>query len=82
MHERKYKIENNQIVRRCDGMPISEDEPLFILRAQDVNALPMIMAYHAICLNLRHQANVIMSIKDFKNFKTKHPERMKEPDSE
>lgn len=80
MHERKYKIEDNLLVRRKDGVPVSEDEPLFILRAQDVNALPILLAYHIICKDLNHKAKVVESIKDFDDFKKEHPERMKEPD--
>jgi len=82
MHERKYKIENNRLVRRHDGVPLPEDEPLFILRAQDKNALPVLLAYHIICENIEHQANVTKSIRDFQEFIRKHPDRMKEPDTE
>jgi len=80
MRERKYKIEDNRLVRRADGVPVPDDEPLFILRAQDQNALAVIMAYHAICTNLDHKAEIINSMKDFKQFRDEHPERMKEPD--
>jgi len=81
MIERKYTIENNRLVRRSDGVPVPEDEPLFILRAQDIKALPVILAYQIICNNLTHTTNVIKSIKDFTEFRDKYPERMKEPDS-
>lgn len=81
MQERKYKIEDGRLVRRADGVPVPEDEPLFILRAQDRNALPVLVAYNAICQNLEHNANVTKSIKDFTDFRNSNPERMKEPDS-
>jgi hypothetical protein len=83
MLERKYKIDKDtgRLVSRAEGVPVPEDEPLFILRAQDRNALPMLMAYHAICQDLNHQGNVIKSINDFDEFRKKYPDRMKEPDS-
>ena len=83
MHERKYKIDKDtgRLVRRADGVPVPEDMPLFILLAQDQNALPMIMAYHAICRDLNHKANVTKSIEDFDEFRKKNPDQMKEPDS-
>ena len=80
MRERKYKIEDNKLVRRSDGVPVPEDEPLFILRAQDRNALSTIMAYHMICGNIQHQAFIKKSIDDFADFRNRFPERMKEPD--
>ena len=82
MQERKYKIENNKLVRRCDGVPVPEDEPLFILRAQDIKALPILLGYHVICQNLSHQAGIVKSIKDFTDFRDMNPDRMKEPDTE
>jgi len=80
MRERKYKIEFNRLVSRTTGEPLPEDEPLFILRAQDKNALATLMAYHMICNNLQHKAEVKKSIDDFKEFRDKFPERIKEPD--
>ncbi len=83
MHERKYTInEDGKLVRRVDGVPVPDDEPLFILRAQDKNTLPVLLAYHIICQDLSHKANVVKSIKDFQTFQNKHPERMKEPDTD
>lgn len=80
MIERKYKIDNGRIVRRADGVPIPEDEPLFILRAQDINALPALLAYHVLCKDLNHKASIVKSINAFKQFATENPDRMKEPD--
>ncbi len=83
MHERKYTInEDGKLVRRVDGVPVPNDEPLVILRAQDKYALPLLLAYHILCQNLTHKANIIRSIQDFQEFQEKHPERMKEPDTD
>jgi len=80
MIERKYKIENDRLVRRDNGVPIPDDEPLFILRAQDVKALPILIAYKIICRDINHVAGIVKAINDFTNFRDNHPERMKEPD--
>jgi len=80
MRERKYKIDDNRLVRRADGVPVPDDEPLFIMRAQDKYALSIIIAYHAICTNLEHKSDINKSMQDFRDFRDKHPERIKEPD--
>ena len=80
MIERKYKIENNRLVRRSDGVPIPDDEPVFIFLARDIKALPILLAYRIICRNLAHIAGIVKSIEDFTKFRDSHPERMAEPD--
>jgi len=81
MKERKYKILDNQLVKRDGEVPVPDDEPLFILRAQDRKALPAIVAYCEILDNIDHRASVKKTINDFREFQAKNPERMKEPDS-
>jgi len=82
MIERKYKIQGDRLVKRNTEVPIPDDEPLFILRAQDRKALPALLAYLMILDNIDHKANVKKSVDDFRQFQFDHPERMKEPDSE
>lgn len=79
MRERKYKIKDGKLVKRSTEVPVPEDEPLFILRAKDRNALPAIVAYSLICDNLEHRQEVQKSVNDFKNFLRLNPEKMKEP---
>jgi len=81
MQERKYIIQESRLVRRSDSVPVPDDEPLFILRAQDRNALATLMAYVSICVNLEHRRNVMKTVNDFTNFRNNNPEKMKEPDS-
>lgn len=81
MHERKYTIENNKIVKRSTGVPVPEDEPLFIFRAQDRKALAALVAYSMVVDNLEHRESVTKSINDFRDFQEKNPEKMKEPNS-
>jgi len=80
MIERKYKIENNMLVRRSDGVPVPDDEPVFIFRAQDIKALPILLNYRIICRDINHIAGIVKAIQDFTRFRDKNPERMKEPD--
>jgi hypothetical protein len=85
MQERKYKIEVQDgvgtLVNKFTGKPVPDDEPLFILRAQDVNALPSLMAYMVLCKDLHHREESTKSVVDFRNFRDANPERMKEPDA-
>ncbi len=79
MNERKYKIKDDQLVKRDREKPVPEDEPLFILRAKDRKALPAILAYHMICDNLDQMESVKKTIDDFRSFQEKYPEKMGEP---
>ena len=80
MYERKYDIKDGKLVKRDTGIPLPDDEPLFVLRAQDKHALAILGAYHAFTENLQHKADVLLVIKDFQEFERKHPDRMKIPD--
>lgn len=79
MNERKYKIKNNQLVKKDKEIPIPEAEPLFILRAKDRKALPALLGYHMICDNLDQMESVTKTINDFRDFQEKYPEKMGEP---
>ena len=80
MYELKYKIENNRLVKKSDGKPIPDDEPVFIFRGQDRKALAAMVAYCTILDDLDHRASVKRAIDAFREFMEKHPDRMKEPD--
>ena len=80
MIERKYKIEDGRLVRRADGVPVPEDEPLFIFRAKDTNSLSVLISYQMICKDLNHRAHIKKSIEAFQKFAKDHPERMRDPD--
>lgn len=79
MLERKYKIENNQLVKRSTGVPVPDDMPCFILLAQDRKALAVLTAYSMILDNLDQKEAVTKCINDFREFLEKHPDRVKEP---
>ena len=86
MHERKYEIKNNRLVKRSNQVPIPDNEPLFIFRAKDRKALPALVAYSLILDNLdqkesvtKTKESVTKTIEDFRDFSEKYPFLMKEP---
>ncbi len=79
MHERKYKIMDNKIVKRSNQAPIPDDEPLFIFRAKDRKAISALVAYNMILDNLEQKESVTKSINDFRAFAEKNPDLMDEP---
>lgn len=80
MKERKYKIKDGKLVKRIGEIPVPEDEPLCIFRAQDRKALAVLVSYRMIVDDLEHKAELTKTINDFREFLANHPERMKEPD--
>ena len=62
------------------GKPIPDDEPVFVLRAQDLHALHAMRHYLVFCTEPDQVAAVNRRIADFEAFAVAHPERMKEPD--
>ena len=84
MNERKYKTEIQdaevKIINRETGIPIPDNEPLFILRAKDKKAGETLAFYCGLLDNLNHRQLVVESIKEFDRFEKQNPQLMKEPD--
>jgi len=79
MFERKYKIENGLLVKREDGVPVPDNEPLFILRAKDAKAMPVLLAYQAIVNTLEMKKAVAVCVEDFRKYAENNPEKISEP---
>lgn len=79
--EPKYDAVDGRIVNRATGVPIPDDEPVFVLRAKDANAARTLRAYHMNCHDPKHRAVVARRIADFERFAEDHPDRMKQPDT-
>lgn len=79
--EPKYTIRNGRIVNRASGEPIPDDEPVFIFRARDKLAVGALLAYSMKGLTGNHYAAVRKRVKHFRAFASRHPERMKIPDT-
>jgi len=79
MHERKYEIKDNRIVKRSNQVPIPDEEPLFIFRAKDRKALAALLAYSMILDDLAQKEAVMKSVNDFREFQEQNPDKMAEP---
>lgn len=81
--ESKYtsSSKDGRLVNRETGKPIPDDEPVFILRAQDVHALGAMRCYASLVAEIDQFHAVTERIKDFEAFAKANPSRMKEPDA-
>ncbi|MCQ9378838.1 KTSC domain-containing protein [Methyloversatilis sp. XJ19-49] len=81
--EPKYTTatKDGRLVNRATGKAIPDDEPVFVLRAQDALALPALEAYAALVSDHTHAHAVEQRIDAFIKFADAHPERTKLPDT-
>jgi hypothetical protein len=81
--ESKYttSAKDGRLVNRASGKAIPDDEPVFVLRAQDVHALPALLGYMTLVENDAHRAALQARALAFEAFREAHPERMKFPDT-
>ena len=75
---------SGQIVKRSNGDLIPEDEPIFILRARDYLAVPLLLEYRRLCVEdgctQYHLDLLDRGIEEnFRRFAREHPDRMKQP---
>lgn len=78
--EPKYDAVDGRLVNRTTGKPIPDDEPVFVLRAQDRKALAALKRYRDDCEYPDQKAAIAKRIDEFAAFQKNHPDRMKEPD--
>lgn len=81
MQENKYRFEDGKIINRATGVAIPDDEPVFVLRAQDRNALAAVAYYAGQCGDAAHFMATKDVAREFMRFREDHPDRMKEPDT-
>lgn len=81
--EPKYTTatKTGRLVTRATGVAIPDDEPVFVLRAQDVHAISALRGYLLLTENPEHRASVALRLGQFEAFAQLHPERMKFPDT-
>jgi hypothetical protein len=83
MHTRlplpKYEESPNGLRNVTTLEPIPEDEPLFILRAKDVNAL-LILTYYQSIVSKEMRQNLYPLVTAFSNYAQSNPDKMKAPD--
>lgn len=81
--DKKFYIEDNRLVGQSG--PVPDDEPLFILRARDVNAIPTLRQYFQIASRnsaSQHVRAITEAIERFQTFKESNPDRIKVPDTD
>lgn len=79
--EPKYTTNGRSIINRATGEAIPDDEPVFIMRARDRNALFGMIEYARRCADPDHVAAVDKRISDFAQFAALYPHRIKHPDT-
>jgi hypothetical protein len=79
----KYFLEGNKIIKGTNGQEIPEDEPLFLLRARDHLAAPLLWKYRELAIEdgctQYHIDGIEACIAKFEEFARTFPERMKQP---
>jgi len=80
MNDGKFRL---ALVKMSNNEVIPDDEPIFILRARDEQAVKTLKFYHEVCrkhdCNDHHLLGIEIAIDRFIQFATDSPERMKEP---
>jgi hypothetical protein len=79
--EPKYGIRNNRLYNRASGEFIPSDEPVFLFRARDAEALPTLRGYRDRFERSSHQVAVAGRVEAFASFAANFPRRMKHPDT-
>jgi len=79
----KFSTDGCEIFNTVSGAEIPQDEPLFLLRARDRNAVATLEAYRVLCkesgCNNLHIKGVEQTIRKFQDFADAHPTAMKQP---
>ena len=82
--EPKYIIEG-PVVNRQSGVAIPDDEPVFLLRARDFNAVETLKSYLEIArsggCDKEHQTAIKLRMRQFSDFAHWNKKRMKTPDT-
>jgi len=80
MNSGKYEIKEGRLVNKQTGVPIPDDEPVFILRAQDAHSTTAVLEYGVICGNTQIAIGVGEVLEQFKIWQKANPDKVKEPD--
>jgi len=77
----KYDIHDGLLINSFTGTPIPMDEPVFLIRAKDIQAVPTLYDYLKRLGNADHVRAVEQRIEEFEQFAATYPQQMKEPDT-
>lgn len=79
----RFVIRNGELIKITNGERIPEEEPLFLMRGRDHLALLTLRDYQLRCVADMCNDYILglldETIQQFKDFKEKFPERMKQP---
>jgi len=75
------EIANTVLTNATTCIDIPEDEPIFILRAKDLNAVSALEHYARECKDPNQASAIRKRLTEFYLFIRTFPERMKEPDT-
>ena len=81
---RKFYVDNEGTIRKTKtGESIPHSEPLFLVRARDHVALPLLLLYRDLCqkdgCNKWQLEGIEESIEKFAEFAKNSPDKMKQP---
>jgi hypothetical protein len=83
--DNKFHIEpsTGRIIKTSNGEAVPDDEPLFLLRARDWLALPLLKRYREFSVvdhcNEFQMAGIAAAIGEFERFAREHTDRMNQP---
>ena len=81
MNNRVFRIQEDDLVLRRTGVAVSEDEPVFILRACSDKALGTLRVHQSLFAPTSEHWKVIQAVMDdFTEFKKNNPEKMGNPE--
>lgn len=82
MQEPKYDFRDGHVFNRASGEMIPDDEPVFVFRARDSDAVEALEHYAFLLADAEHLGAVELRVAQFRQFEKDHPERMKQPDTD
>ncbi|OLF82067.1 hypothetical protein AWH63_11040 [Marinobacter sp. C18] len=77
----KYDIKDDRLINSNTGEPIPVNEPVFMFRGKDKNALKALKFYRDLCTDPEHIRAIDRRIAKFERFAEHNQDLMKEPDS-
>lgn len=80
--ESKYDVYEGKIVNRATGVPIPDDEPIIIFRAQDLKLEAILTIYQELVTDEHHKQVIDRKYRDVLDWQLKNRHRVKEPDSD
>lgn len=73
-----FSIDGERLIKTSNGQPVSEDEPVFILRARDACAIRTLLYYSELCeiSPEDRRKSLAAVIRAFQNYANTHPTKI------